>query len=140
MSVLTLLYLASCTSPTISMSRLSLPWSIRRPTGLAPRLNFLAKAWFTTATFGAPSASERVNSRPASTGMPTVVKYPAPTMLNRELSSTSGPLGKPSTPTSVPQLLPPMSGTMAADTPTTPGVCASSSSSRWNSCRERSAG
>jgi hypothetical protein len=48
---------------------------IRRPIGLAPRLNFLAKVSLIIATFGVPMPlSALLNSRPASTGMPSVRK------------------------------------------------------------------
>ena len=46
-----------------------------------PRLNFFANSSFTIATFGALAASAGVNSRPASSAMPSVLKYPGPTSL-----------------------------------------------------------
>jgi hypothetical protein len=72
---LSLLYFASFTSPTISMSSLPLvPISIRLPTASRPRLNFFANASLTIATLGAPRRSARVNSRPASSGLCMVLK------------------------------------------------------------------
>jgi hypothetical protein len=75
-SRLTSLYFASAASPTISIVSgpvaPSLP--IRRPTTSRPRLNFLANASLTIATFGAASASRRVKSRPATSGIPSVEK------------------------------------------------------------------
>ena len=60
---MTSLYFASCARPMISMSIGSFgppPPHVRLPTASRPRLNFLAKASFTTATFGEPRTSARV--------------------------------------------------------------------------------
>ena len=72
------------------------------PIASRPRLNFLVNASFTIATFGDPSASATLNSRPATTGIPSVRKYPGPTSLKRELASMSGPRLNPCTATSLP--------------------------------------
>ena len=75
-SRLTSLYFAFFTSPTISIvSGVLAPLLLMRlPTASRPRLNFFANASLTIATFGAVSASARVKSRPASSGMPSVGK------------------------------------------------------------------
>ena len=82
-SRLTSLYFAFRTRPTISMSarrcRRRLP--MRLPTASRPRLNFFANASLTIATFGAPCASARVNSRPASSGMPSVREVSGPDLV-----------------------------------------------------------
>ena len=73
----TSLYFAFCTRPTISMSSLLVRAVVAHALAdrrRGPRLNFFANASLTIATFGAPSASARVNSRPAISGMPSVVK------------------------------------------------------------------
>ena len=73
----TLLYLASFTRPTISMSSLApLPLSdaMREPTTWPVRLNLRANASLTIATLGPPSMSPRVKSRPPRRRMPTVPK------------------------------------------------------------------
>ena len=59
------------------------------------------------ATFGVDKASERVNSLPEISGMPSVVKYAGLISLYCEFMSVSGPAVNPSTDTSLPQLSPP---------------------------------
>ena len=70
--------------------------------------------------------------------MPTVPKKPGPTSLYIELVSVSGLAAKPCTETPLPQLLPASSGTSAPAAPLTPGIAASSSSTRSNSAFDRS--
>ena len=65
---------ASLTKPTISMSGdRPAPGRIRFPIGVRP-LNLRANATLTIATFGAPVISADVNSRPASSGMPSALE------------------------------------------------------------------
>ena len=68
------------------------PFAMRLPSGLSPIWNFLTKAWLTIATLGAPALSALVNSRPAMSGIPIVLKNPGPTPLNEAEVLVSGPL------------------------------------------------
>ena len=70
----TSLYFASCTRPTISVSSVSPPLLISVPTALRPRLNFRVNASLTIETLAPPLTSARVNSRPAISGTPIVLK------------------------------------------------------------------
>ncbi len=75
-------------------------------------------------------ASARVNSRPAMSGTPSVVKNPGPIALNDALVLVSGPASKPCTRMLLLQLLPEMSATLDALTDATPGSAARASSTR----------
>src|SRR5262249_33115849 len=59
----------------VTRSHLFCIWK-RRPTGSCPFQYCDAIVSFTTATSGADSLSARANSRPASTGIPLVSRYP----------------------------------------------------------------
>jgi len=59
-----------------------------RPSGLAPPKKCCAIAWLTIATNGAPCVSCVVKSRPASSGVPSVVKNSGETRLNHATPSS----------------------------------------------------
>ena len=90
------------------------------------------------ATLADVLTSASVNSRPAISGMPSVLKKPGPTLLKFECVSVSGPESNPCTRTLVPQLLPPSSGTIDAATLVTCGTDASSCSRRLKNVAARS--
>jgi hypothetical protein len=74
-------------------------------------------------------SSSFVNSRPVTRGIPRVRKYPGPTRLKRELATSSAGGTNPSMASDVESLLPPIAGTVAAETSATPGTVASRSAS-----------
>ena len=137
---MTSLYLAFWATPTISMSSSGRPprAAILLPTASRPRPNFFANCSLTMATLAAPAPSARVNSRPDRSRMPSVRRKSGATALKLETMSVSGPASKPSTETPWPQLSPARTGTTDPVTLDTPGIAASSSSSRSNNWRDRS--
>ncbi|MEZ5287518.1 MAG: hypothetical protein R2712_22495 [Vicinamibacterales bacterium] len=110
---------------------------MRRPTGLSPISNFRVKASFTITTFGRPSTSPSVKARPLSTGIPSVVKKPGPTLLKAADTLVSGPASNPSTDTLLFQLEPASSGTIEKTARSTPGSALSSCSTRSKKARVR---
>src|SRR5439155_21282369 len=121
----TLEYLESLETPTISISGTTLP-----PTemnflqiGFPEGENRLTNASLTTATFGDPSVSCSVKSRPAMSGIPILPKNPAPTSSYIEWSRPSGGLN-PSIVMLPPELSPAISSTLAAVTLRAPGIAA----------------
>ena len=129
-----LLYLVSSTRPTISFTSSGLPGVASRrnlvPIGLSPSPSRRANAWLTIAARGDCCVSLRLKSRPASIGMPSVLKYCGLTPLRFECRRCV-PLAVDHT--VLPQLAP-LSGTMLVSAAaSTPGMARIlSRNSRWN--------
>ena len=73
---------------------------------ICPGKNWRAKVSLTTATLGVPERSETARSRPTSSGIPMVEKYPVAIQLARTSAASPGAC-KPGTETFLPSQLPP---------------------------------